>query len=186
MASNYTPTSVTQGFASEITINKNFADIKLALDDMLNRAEVLTANSMLIDLDMGGKKVLNLPAATLATEAVRFGQLNNLGIQDVVTTIPFSGAISIDVDTTTLGRLTLTGATTITLTGTPTDGQPFLLSLKQDGVGSRIVTWESRIRFSGDMGNVDLSTTGLLTDYILLRYHLTDNKWDALALNRGF
>ena len=186
MASSYTPTSVTQGFEAEITINKNFDDIKLAMDDMLNRAELLTANSMLIDLDMGGKRILNLPQATLSTEPVRFGQLNSTGIQDSVTIIPFSSSISIDVDTTTIARVTLTGNCTITMTGSPTDGQPLLLSLKQDATGSRIVTWEARFRSSVDMGNVDLSTIGLLTDYALFRYNDADDKWDALALNRGF
>lgn len=153
---------------------------------MLNRTELLSDNAMLIDLDAGGKRIFNLPAAVLNTEPVRFGQLNNLGIQDTVTTIPFTSSISVDVDETTLGRLTLTGATTITFTGTPTDGQPILLSLKQDATGSRIVTWESRVRFSSDTGSTLISTTPSLTDYILLRYNLADDKYDVLALNRGF
>lgn len=186
MASKYTPTAVTQGFNSEVSINKNFTDIKAAIDDMLNRAEVLTSNAMLIPLDMGGFTVTNLPAATQATEAVRFGQLNALSVQDVVSTLTFSATLSIDVDTVSLGILTLTGNTTVTFTGTPTDGQPILLRLIQDASGSRIVTWESRVRFSTDLGATALSTTGLKTDYILLRYNTAANKWDVLALNRGF
>lgn len=186
MASKYTPTAVTQGFNSEVTINKNMNDIKAAMDDMLNRVEVLSGNAMLIPLDMGGFPVTNLPAATQNTEAVRFGQLNSLTVQNVVTSIPFLASISIDADTVSMGRITLTGNTTITFTGTPSDGQPILLSLEQDGTGSRIVTWESRVRFSTDQGSTDLSTTGGKIDYVLLRYHSVDDKWDVLAMNRGF
>lgn len=153
---------------------------------MVNRVEVLTDNAMKIPLDMGGFTVTNLPAATLNTEAVRFGQLNSLGIQNVVTTLPFTASIAIDTDTISMSRIILTGNTNITFTGTPDDGQPILLSLEQDGTGSRIVTWESRVRFSTDMGDTSLSTGSNLIDYILLRYHLADDKWDALALNRGF
>jgi hypothetical protein len=187
MASNYTPTNVTSGFGAEVQINKNFADLKLALDDALNRVEVLTDNAMKIPLDMGGFTVNNLPEAVQNTEAVRFGQLNALGIQNVVTAVPYATGINIDTDTISFARIILTGAATINFSGSDErDGQPLLISLEQDGTGSRIVTWESRVRFSTDMGNVDLSTIGGSLDYILLRYNLADNKWDALALNRGF
>jgi len=187
MASSYTVTNVTAGFGAEVQINKNYADIKLALDDALNRVEVLTDNAMKQTLDMGGFTVNNLPEATQVTEAVRFGQLNALGIQEVVQDIDFESAMNIDTDVVSLARITLTGNATIDFTGlNEQDGQPILVSLEQDGTGSRIVTWESRVRFSVDMGNVDLSTIGGSLDYILLRYHSADDKWDALALNRGF
>ena len=185
MASSYTPTTVNQGFGAEVEINANFAEIKLALDEMLNRVASGT-NALSTDLDMGDQQIINLPAAVLNTDPVRLGELNNLGIQNVTQTIDFDNNIFIDSTDITLARVTLIGNTTITFTGTPLDGQPLLLSIKQDAVGSRIVTWEARVRFSTDTGDTTLTTTALLTDYIFLRYNLADDKWDVLALNRGF
>lgn len=185
MATDYTPTTVTQGFGAETQINKNFTEIKTAIDKLLNR-EIDTDNAMEQDLDFGGKRAINLPKAVLNTEPVRLGELNNLAIQEVVATITYAAAISIDPDTVSLGRLTLTGNTTITFTGAPTDGQPILLAVKQDATGSRIITWESRVRFSTDQGSTAISTAASKLDYILLRYNSGDDKYDVLAMNRGF
>ena len=185
MASDYTPTTVSQGFGAETVINQNFTDIASALNEMLSRVNS-AANAMGIDLDMGDNRILNLPAAEFNTDPIRLGESNNLGIQNVVQTVPYVAAISIDVTSVTLGRLSLDGNATVTFTGTPLDGQPILLSIKQDATGSRVVTWESRVRFSTDTGDTTLSTTALKTDYIFMRYNLADDKYDVLALNRGF
>lgn len=185
MASSYTPTTVNQGFGAEVEINSNFADIKTALDEALNRLSIAT-NAMGIDLDMAGNKILNLTVATAPTDPVLLSQLNSLAIVEVTQDLAYSGAVDIDVDQITFAKLTLEGNTTITFTGTPNDGQPLIFAVRQDGSGNRTITWEARVRYSDDLPTILLSTTGLALDYVLFRYNEDDDKFDVMALNRGF
>jgi hypothetical protein len=80
--------------------------------------------------------------------------------------------------------LTLTGNTLLT---TPINGYPsqrLLYQLKQDGSGNRILTLSSGFR-SGPI-TVTLSTAANTTDYLGVIYNAIDNKWDVLALNKGY
>lgn len=186
MASDYTPTNVTTGFGAEAQINQNFSDIKTAMDKLMNRL-ITTDNAMAIALDMGNNRILNLPEANNPTDPVLLSQLNALTIEEVVSTITYATTINVDVDTTTFGKLTLTGnVTAFNFTGTPKDGQPFILAVKQDGVGGHSITWESRVRFSNDLPSFSLSSAPNTLDYILFRYYEDDDKFDVLAVNRGF
>jgi len=74
MASDYTPTNVTSGYEMEVSINLNFTEIKTAMDKMLNRS-VSSDNAMQQVLDMNGYSVLNLPAPSTPTEALRLMDL---------------------------------------------------------------------------------------------------------------
>ena len=189
MASDYTPTNVQSGFQQEIAINQNFADIKLAMDKLLNR-QVSTNNAMAQDFDLGGFNILNAPAPTDPTHVVRLTDVNALAVPDVIQTITYAASITIDPNLMTVGDLTLTGNTTIFLdntTGTlPTDGKPLLLRIRQDAVGSHTVTFITPARFSTDLPAPTFSTTALALDYILFRYNATDDKFDVLAFNKGF
>ena len=169
----------------EVTINQNFNEIKTAIDKLMNR-EVSTDNAMEQDLDVGGFNLINLPAATEPTHPVRLGEINALAVPDVVQDITFATAISIDATTMTFGKIILTGNTTITLTGVPTDGRPLLLSITQDNTGSHTAAWGASARFSADLAQPVLSTTGLKTDYLVFRYNVDAAKFDLLAVNKGF
>lgn len=71
MASPYTPTSVTNNFGAETTINNNLTAIATAFATCLNR-ESSTDNAMEVDLDMGGNNILNVGsifASNLGTES---------------------------------------------------------------------------------------------------------------------
>jgi hypothetical protein len=185
MASDYTPTEVTQGFGAETQINLNFDNIKTAMDKLLNRLNS-AENAMAIDLDMGSNQILNLPQASDPTDPVLFSQLNTLAIQEVVQTLTYAATISVDVETVTFAKLTLEGNPTITFTGTPNDGQPVLFALRQDPTGNRVVTWEARVRISSDIVTAVLSTIGDKLDYVMFRYNADDDKFDLMAINRGF
>ena len=185
MASSYTPTNVNQGFGAEVDINQNFTDIKSALDEMLNRVTAGT-NALGIDLDMGNNQILNLPAATAPTDPVLFSQVNSLAIVEVTQSLVYATNISVDIDQVTFAKLTLDGNTTLTFTGTPNDGQPFLLALTQDATGGRLITFDSRVRLSADITSIVLSVSPNLLDYILFRYNAVDDKFDTMAVNRGF
>lgn len=183
--SDYVVTNVTSGFEMEVTINKNLNDIKTAMDKLLSR-EISTDNALEQNLDIGGFRLINLPAATDPTDPVRLSEINSLAVAEVIQVIPFAGAISIDATTLTYGKIVLTGNTTITLTGTPTDGRPLLLTLQQDGTGSRTAAYGASIRFSADVPQPVLSTGANKLDYLLFRFNLDANKFDLLAVNKGF
>ena len=185
MTSSYTPTTINQGFNQEVPMNQNFSEIKLALDNCLQRITALD-NSMETDLDMASFHLLNLPQPTSPTDAVRLGDLSSLAIQEVIQVVPYDTSISIDAEAMTVAKITLTGNAAITITGTPTDQKPLLVMLHQDAVGSRTVTWASNTRFSDDLPTPTLSTTGLKLDYLLFRYNEDSTKFDLLATNRGF
>jgi hypothetical protein len=82
---------------------------------------------------------------------------------------------------------------TITLAGNPTinftngvDLKPVVVRLKQDGTGSRTVTWGTMVRFSVDIASILLTTTANKTDYIGFLYNAADSKWDVVSFTRGF
>jgi type VI protein secretion system component VasF len=185
MASDYTPVNVTSGFGMETTINQNFNEIKTAMDKLLNR-EVSTDNAMEQTLDMGGFALINLPQASEPTHPVRLQEVNSLAIPEVVKTLTFSTTMSVDASSVTYAKVTLADNATINFTGTPTDGQPLLFAVRQDAVGGYTVTWDaSRARFSDDLSSGFSSAANKL-DYLLFRYNADDDKFDLLALNRGF
>lgn len=82
--------------------------------------------------------------------------------------------------------VTLGGSRTIANPTNPTDGQKIIFRLKQDGVGSHTVTWDTNFRFSTDIPLPTLTTTAAKTDYIGFIYNATDAKWDCLAVTKGF
>jgi hypothetical protein len=73
MAITFTRQTVTTGTGATNLINANFQAIETALAGALSRNNT-TPNSMLVDLDMNGKRILNLDAATSASEPVTYGQ----------------------------------------------------------------------------------------------------------------
>lgn len=185
MTSSYTPTTVNQGFNQEVPLNTNFTDIKAALDECLQRIQAV-ANAMESDLDMAGNQILNVPTPVDPTDLIRQKDVDSLAIEEVVQDIPYAATISLDTTAMTVARIALDGASTITLTGTPPDQKPLLILLKQDATGSRVVTWDgTRERFSIDVPFAQ-STLADRIDYVVFRYNATDNKFDMLALNKGF
>jgi hypothetical protein len=65
--------------------------------------------------------------------------------------------------------------------GTPTDGQPLLIRIKDDGT-ARGLTWNAIYRVIG----VTLPTTTVIskTLYVGCIYNAADSKWDVLGVNQ--
>lgn len=186
MTTSYNPTSVQQGFGAEIQINQNFTDIQKALNEAISRISSVN-NAMAVDFDLAGKQILNLPKPNVANDPVRLQDVNSLAIEDVVQTLTFATAISVDTTALTYAKVTLTGNTTITFTGIPSDARPILMAFRQDGTGSRTVTFDgTRSRFSADLPAPTMSTGASKLDYVIFRYNADDDKFDFMALNRGF
>jgi hypothetical protein len=80
-----------------------------------------------------------------------------------------STAITLDWSNGLTQLLTLTGNCTVTLSN-PQDGFTHVLALKQDGTGSRTVTWPSAVKWSGGSAPT-LTTTAAHCDLIKLTWY---------------
>lgn len=71
----------------------------------------------------------------------------------------------------------------------PTNGQRIIIRIKQDGVGSRLLTafgaaWRGGLDIT--LASIVLSTAINKVDYIGAYYNATDAKWDVLAFVKGY
>lgn len=105
----------------------------------------------------------------------------------VATVVSYAATINLDLDSYNVADVTLTGSPTINLTN-GVDGQEIVLRLRQDGVGSRTVTWGSMVRFSTDVPSPTLSTAPNSLDYLVFRLNEEESseQYDCILVNRGF
>lgn len=85
--------------------------------------------------------------------------------QEAVVTANTSTAYTISLSSGTVQILTLTGNCTFTFP-TATAGKSFILLLKQDGTGSRTVTWPAAVKWPGGTAPTITSTASKLDKYI--------------------
>lgn len=64
--------------------------------------------------------------------------------------------------------------------GTNLQAGSLLLAIRQDGTGSRTVTWNAIFRFSGGITPI-LTTAANKTDYFRFLYNIIDAKWDLVG-----
>ncbi len=70
--------------------------------------------------------------------------------------------------------------------GTAEDGQKLLIRIKQDSVGSRLVSWNTIYHFSTTIPTPTLSTAANKTDYIGFVYNSNTTSWDCIAVSLGY
>jgi len=73
--------------------------------------------------------------------------------------------------------------------GNPTNavnGQLFLFAIRQDGSGNRTLSFDTKYRFGTDISSITLSTDANKTDFIGVRYHSTDDKFDVISVAKGY
>lgn len=93
-----------------------------------------------------------------------------------------SGAAkTIDFDNSNFQLLTLTANCTLTLSN-PVSGAPYILALKQDATGSRIITWPATVKWSGGYAPT-LTTTASRTDLVSLIYNGTNYFGTLIGVN---
>ena len=81
--------------------------------------------------------------------------------------------------------VTLGGNRTMANPTNPASGQKIVYRIRQDGTGSRTLSWGSAFRFAGGTAPT-LTATANKTDYIGFVYHATDGKWDCIAERLNF
>lgn len=97
-----------------------------------------------------------------------------------------AATIAVDASLGTEFTVTLGGNR---IMGNPTNltgGQVIIFRVKQDGTGSRTLTWGNKYRFSTDVAQPVLTLTAGQFDYIAFRYNAADDKLDCMAVNKGF
>lgn len=106
-------------------------------------------------------------------------RLNVFALTDAAT-------IAIDASKANVYNITLGGNRSLAATsGGQTDGQRLTLRIKQDGTGSRTLTWDATYRFNTTFPSPTLTTTGAKTDIVEFLWNATDTKWDCVNIVKG-
>jgi len=106
----------------------------------------------------------NSATATLTNKTVEAGVFTN-GYTEEVATANTSTAYTIDLANGSVQILTLTGNCTFTFP-TATAGRSFIMILKQDGTGSRTVTWPSAVKWPAGTAPTITSTASKADKYV--------------------
>lgn len=122
----------------------------------------LTGIATAVDLTLSGRQ-LNTPVALTPG-----------------TTVAVNAALGNDFTLTPVQNFTLANPTN------PSAGQKILFAIRQDGVGSRVMTLGSAYRLGDDITSVVLSTAINTTDYLGCRYNAADSTWDVIAFVKGY
>ncbi len=102
-----------------------------------------------------------------------------VGLTDAAT-IVIDAALGDIFDVTLAGNRTL---------GNPTgavNGQKLLFRIKQDATGNRTLAFGTKYRFGTDLTSAVLSTIAGKIDRVGVEYVSADDKFDVIALMRGF
>ena len=102
--------------------------------------------------------------ATLTNKTIEAGTFTN-GYTEETVTANTSTAYTIDLANGSVQILTLTGNCTFTFP-TATAGRSFILILKQDGTGSRTVTWPAAVKWPSGTAPTITSTASKADKYI--------------------
>ena len=115
--------------------------------------------------------------------------LDQVGIgSGASTVVALADAATVLTDSTLGDIYTLTTTQNFTMAN-PTNavnGKKIIYKIKQDGTGSRVITWGSDFRGSTDLTLPTLTTTANYVDYVGFIYDASVAKWNCLAKNQGF
>lgn len=107
-------------------------------------------------------------------------------ISEKVISLTDAANISIDVSKGNIFDLTLGGNRTLSNPTNGIDGQKIMIRVRQDGTGSRTLSFDTKYRFSIDLPSPTLSTAADALDYLGFIYNESDDKWDYIAQVFGF
>lgn len=128
-----------------------------------------------------GDAVGTTDAQTLSSKTVAGGTFTN-GYTEETVTADTSTAYTIDLANGTVQILTLTGSCTYTFP-TATAGMSFLLVQKQDGTGSRTVTWPAAVKWPASTAPT-LTSTASKAD--LFAFTSDGTNWFGRTVGKNF
>jgi hypothetical protein len=173
-------TSPAFGSGSGVEIQRaGIATLRLENSTASNSFE-LYADSAANGINLRGRDSSPMVFWTANTEAARIDASGNLGIgvaspqakldvggdyREKVNTANTGTAYTINLSDGTIQILTLTGNCTFTFP-TATAGKSFMILLKQDGTGSRTVTWPASVKWPGGTTPAVTSTASRLDKFV--------------------
>lgn len=151
----------------------NLSDVSSASTARTNLGLAIGTNVQAWDADLdtwatktapSGTVVGTTDTQTLTNKTVESGTFTN-GYTEETVTANTSTAYTVDLANGSVQILTLTGNCTFTFP-TPVAGKSFIMILKQDGTGSRTVTWPSSVKWPASTAPTITSTASKADKYI--------------------
>ena len=130
----------------------------------LASASTARTNLSLGNVDNTSDATKNAASVTLTNKTIEAGTFTN-GYTEETVTANTSTAYTVDLANGSVQILTLTGNCTFTFP-TPVAGKSFIMILKQDGTGSRTVTWPSSVKWPASTAPTITSTASKADKYI--------------------
>lgn len=109
-----------------------------------------------------------------------------LGSEPLSANATATGAVTLDLAVATVFALTLTGNVTLTFTGASAGrAYGFGLQVKQDGTGSRTVTWPASVKWPGGSAPTQSTAAGAVDKYV---FETVDGgtTWDGSLVGANF
>jgi len=149
-----------------------FEELKLKANASLNNLSVTGSENQVLKWSSGAPTWASAPAPSPLAQ----------------TTVSLTDAATITVNAASgnIFRVTLGGNRTLGNPTNATDGQMLHFEIKQDGTGGKTLAFDTKYRFSADVTTPTLSTGANKLDRILFIYRSADDKFDCLAVNKGF
>lgn len=97
-----------------------------------------------------------------------------------------AASIAVDASLGNLFTITLGGSRTLANPSNPKRGQMIVFRIKQDGTGSRTLTFDTKYRFSTDIPSPTLSAGAGDEDYLGFIYNSVADTWDCIGKVFGF
>lgn len=94
--------------------------------------------------------------------------------------------IAVDASLGSLMRVTLGGNRTLGNPTNPSDSQMIMFEFTQDGVGNRLLTFDTKYNFGSDLTSAILSTQPGKVDRVLTEYVSARDEWDVIGFKKGF
>lgn len=156
----------------------------------------VTGGGQQVVLQVNGKSPNGAGAIVLAAADVgaldqaagdaRYLRIATYNPQKAPVALSDTATIATDASASSLFRVTIAGNRTL---GNPTgafDGQRVMWEIKQDAVGGRTITLDSKFRLGSDITDVVLSAGANKLDVLGAQYHAADDVWRVIALAKGY
>ena len=125
-------------------------------------------------------------SAAIARSKLAPGETFTAKVVPSVVTLTDGASIAVDASLGNQFTVTLGGNRTLSNPTNASNGQLLLFAIRQDATGSRTLTLDTKFRYGSDISSTTLSTGANKTDYIGVRYHSGDDKFDVISFVKGY
>lgn len=130
--------------------------------------------------------ITNVISSLGYTPANKAGDTFTGAVTESVVTLTDASTIAVNALLGNIFTVTLGGNRML---GNPTgavNGQRLTFRIRQDGTGNKTLSFDTKFRFGTDLTSITLSTGANKTDYIGVIYNSTDDKFDIVAIMKGY